>query len=47
MSEDYRRSNGNSKMVEQMVLRDISIYVKDMGRDITNYGLPELDASGN
>jgi hypothetical protein len=29
-----------------MVLRDISIHVKDMGRDITNYGLPKLDASG-
>ena len=46
MSEDYRRSNCNSKMVEQMVFRDISIHVKDMGRDITNYGLPKLDASG-
>ena len=46
MSDNYRRSNGNSKMVEQMVLRDISIYVKDMGRDITNYGLPKLDGSG-
>jgi hypothetical protein len=44
--EDYRRSNCNSKMVEQMVLRDISIHVKDMGRDITNYGFLELDASG-
>jgi hypothetical protein len=22
----------------------VSIHVKDMGRDITNYGLPELDA---
>jgi hypothetical protein len=30
MSDEYRRSNGNSKMVEQMVLQDISIYVKDM-----------------
>ena len=46
MSEDYRRSNSCSKMVEQMVLRDISIHVKDMGRDITNYGLPELDDLG-
>ena len=46
MLEDYRRSNGNSKMVEQMVLRDISIHVKDMGSDITSYGLPKLDASG-
>ena len=33
-------------MTEQMVLRDISIHVKDMDRDITSYGLPELDASG-
>jgi hypothetical protein len=30
-----------------MVLQDISIYVKDMGRDITNYELLALDASGN
>ena len=47
MFDDYRRSNGKSKMVEQMVHRDISIYVKDMCRDIINYGLPELDAIGN
>ena len=33
-------------MAEQMVFRDISIHVKDMGRDITNYGLSELDALG-
>jgi hypothetical protein len=46
MSKDYRRSNCNSKMAEQTVLRDISIHVKDMGRDITNYGLPELDTLG-
>jgi hypothetical protein len=46
MYEDYHRSNGNTKMVEQMVLRDISIHGKYMGRDITNYELPELDASG-
>nr|AWA44708.1 hypothetical protein SS29K18_000003 [Saccharum spontaneum] len=32
-------------MVEQMVLQDISIYVKDMGREITNYELPALAAS--
>jgi len=31
-------------MVEHMVLKDISIHVKDMCRDIRNYGLPELDA---
>ena len=46
MSEDYRRPNSCSKMIEQMVLRDIFIHVKDMGRDITNYGLSELDALG-
>ena len=46
MSEDYRRSNCNSKIVEQMVLRDISTHVTDMGRDIRNYGLPELDDLG-
>ena len=46
MSENYRRSNGCAKRVEQMVLRDISTHVTDMGRDIRNYGLPELDASG-
>ena len=46
MSEDYRRSNCNSKIVEQMVLRYISTHVTDMGRDIRNYGLPELDDLG-
>jgi len=46
MFDDYRRSNGKSKMVEQMVHRDISIYVKDMCRDIRNYGLLELDDLG-
>ena len=46
MSENYRRSNGCAKRVEQMVLRDISTHVTDMGRDIRNYGLPELDDLG-
>jgi hypothetical protein len=46
MAEDYRRSHGNSSLVEQMVLRDISHHVASMGRDIKSYGLPELDESG-
>jgi ATP-dependent DNA helicase PIF1 len=46
MSEDYRRSNRCTKRVEQLVLRDIFTHVTDMGRDIRNYGLPELDDSG-
>ncbi|XP_066341090.1 uncharacterized protein [Miscanthus floridulus] len=43
MAEDYRRSHGKSSLVEQKVLRDISNHLASMGRDIRNYGLPELE----
>jgi hypothetical protein len=46
MSKDYHYSNACSKRIEQMVLRDISAHVIDMGRDIRNYGLPKLHDSG-
>ncbi|KAL6615117.1 hypothetical protein ACP70R_037387 [Stipagrostis hirtigluma subsp. patula] len=42
MSEDYSRNNSNAVAVEQMVLRDIRDLVHSMGKDIRNYGLPEL-----
>jgi hypothetical protein len=45
MSKDYHYSNACSKRIEQMVLRDISAHVIDMGRDIRNYGLPKLHDS--
>jgi len=46
MAEDYRRSHGKSSLVEQKVLRDISNHLASMGRDIRNYGLPELEELG-
>jgi ATP-dependent DNA helicase PIF1 len=43
MSEDYRRDQSNQAAVEQMVLRDIRDLVHSMGKDISIYGLPDLD----
>nr|XP_051197220.1 uncharacterized protein LOC127310601 [Lolium perenne] len=43
MSEDYRRNQPNQAAVEQMVLRDIRDLVHSMGKDISSYGLPDLD----
>jgi hypothetical protein len=42
MSEDYSRGNTNTATVEQMVLRDIRDLLHSMGKDITEYGLPEV-----
>ncbi|EEC75772.1 hypothetical protein OsI_12678 [Oryza sativa Indica Group] len=42
MSEDYSRGNTNTATVEQMVLRDIRDLLHSMGKDITEYGLPEI-----
>ncbi|XP_066160632.1 uncharacterized protein [Oryza sativa Japonica Group] len=42
MSEDYSRGNTNPAAVEQMVLRDIRDLLYSMGKDITEYGLPEV-----
>ncbi|XP_052164729.1 uncharacterized protein LOC127781722 [Oryza glaberrima] len=42
MSEDYARDNPNPMSVEQMVLRDIRDTLHSMGKDISDYGLPEL-----
>jgi len=47
MSEDYSRNPCNSKIVEQMVLRDIRDLLQSMGKDIKNYDLPELNDTGN
>ncbi|XP_066351522.1 ATP-dependent DNA helicase PIF1-like [Miscanthus floridulus] len=43
MSEDYNRNQCNSKIVEQMVLRDIRDLLQSMGKDIKNYDLSELN----
>nr|XP_034570998.1 uncharacterized protein LOC117835787 [Setaria viridis] len=45
MAEDYRRTHGSSRLVLQLVLRDIADIVYLMGKDIRSYGLPELDES--
>jgi len=42
MAEDYRRTHANDAAVLQLVLKDIANIVKSMGKDIKNYGLPEL-----
>ncbi|RCV32730.1 hypothetical protein SETIT_7G026900v2 [Setaria italica] len=41
LAEDFRRTNDNNTIVEQLVLRDISFHLKFMGKDIRHYGLPE------
>ena len=46
MAEDYRHTHANDAGVLQLVLKDIANIVKSMGKDITNYGLPELHESG-
>jgi len=46
MADDYVRNHGNTPIVVQLVLRDIADIVRSMGKDIKNYGLPELDVSG-
>jgi hypothetical protein len=43
LSEDYRRTIVNDKVVQQMVLRDINDMIGVMGKDIRTYGLPDLD----
>ena len=47
MSEDYARDNPNPMSVEQMVLRDIRDTLHSMGKDISDYGLPELTDTCN
>jgi DNA replication protein DnaC len=42
MYEDYRLTISNESILEQMVLRDIRDMVQSMGKDIKNYGLPDL-----
>ncbi|XP_022683638.1 uncharacterized protein LOC111257809 [Setaria italica] len=47
LAEDFRRTNDNNTVVEQMVLRDISHHLTSMGKDIRHYGPPELHESDN
>jgi hypothetical protein len=46
LSEDYKRDNSNSNVVEQMVLRDIRDMLQSIGKDIRNYDLSELNDAG-
>jgi hypothetical protein len=46
LSEDYKRDNSNSSVVEQMALRDIREMIQSMGKDIRNYDLSELNDAG-
>ncbi|XP_066374491.1 uncharacterized protein [Miscanthus floridulus] len=43
MSEDYRRNNQTTFMVEQMVLMDIKKLLQSMQKDIKMYPLPDID----
>ena len=42
MCEDYRLNESNESILEQMVHRDITDMLQSMGKDIKNYGLPDL-----
>ena len=46
MSEDYKRDNCNTAMVEQMALRDIREMIQSMGKEFRSYDLPELNDAG-
>jgi hypothetical protein len=43
MSEDYKRNNQSTFMVEQMVLIDIRNLLQSMGKEISTYPLPDID----
>jgi len=46
MSQDYKRDNSNTAMVEQMALRDIREMIQSMGKEFRSYDLPELNDAG-
>ncbi|XP_062203849.1 uncharacterized protein LOC133906087 [Phragmites australis] len=43
MSDDFRRDQMNSHVVEQMVLLDIRNMLQSMGKDISSFPLPEIE----
>ncbi|WVZ93701.1 hypothetical protein U9M48_039661 [Paspalum notatum var. saurae] len=45
MVEDYRRDTESRTMVEQMLLRDLFYHLTSMGKEIRDYGLPQLEES--
>jgi hypothetical protein len=47
MSEDYKRNNQSTFMVEQMVLIDIQKLLQSMQKDIKMYPLPDIDDTYN
>jgi hypothetical protein len=47
MSEDYRRNNQTTFMVEQMVLIDIQKLLQSIQKDIKMYPLPDINDTYN
>jgi hypothetical protein len=47
MSEDYKRNNQSTFMVEQMVLIDIQKLLQSMQKDIKMYPLPDINDTYN
>ena len=47
MVEDYCRDTESRIMVEQRLLRDLFYHLTFMGKEIRDYGLPQLEESGN
>ncbi|WVZ69849.1 hypothetical protein U9M48_018572 [Paspalum notatum var. saurae] len=45
MVEDYHRDTESRTMVEQMLLRDLFYHLTSMGKEIRDYGLPQLEES--
>jgi hypothetical protein len=43
MSEDYRRNNQSTFMVEQMVLINLQNLLQSMQKNIKMYPLPDID----
>nr|XP_043639169.1 uncharacterized protein LOC122610240 [Erigeron canadensis] len=47
LSEDYRRQLNNIEQVQNMVLRDISIFLQSMGKRINDFDLPGITTSSH
>ena len=46
-SEDYRRCCENLERVQNMVLRDISVFLQSMGKSLNDFDLPSITATSN
>nr|XP_043623581.1 uncharacterized protein LOC122595304 [Erigeron canadensis] len=47
LSEDYRRQLNNIEQVQNVVLRDISIFLQSMGKRINDFDLPDITTSSH